>query len=78
VQCAIADTGPGMTAAQREHIFERFRRGASARAGDGAGLGLALVQIVARRHGGAIECASEPGQGSVFTLTLPLSGRASP
>jgi CHASE2 domain-containing sensor protein/two-component sensor histidine kinase len=75
VQCVIADTGPGMTAAQRARIFERFRRGVSARAGDGAGLGLAFVQTVATRHGGAIDCQSDPGEGSVFTLTLPLSGR---
>jgi signal transduction histidine kinase len=72
VSCVIADTGPGMTAEQREYIFERFGRGAPGRRGDGAGLGLAFVQAVATRHGGSIDCQSEPGKGSVFTLTLPL------
>jgi len=75
VVCAIADTGPGISAAQRERIFERFRhgRGASGRAHHGAGLGLAFVQAVATRHGGSIECTSEPGKGSIFILTVPLS-----
>jgi signal transduction histidine kinase len=75
VICAIADTGQGISAVQRERIFERFRRGggASGRAQHGAGLGLAFVQAVATRHGGSIDCTSEPGKGSVFTLTAPLS-----
>ena len=53
-------------------------RGDSARASDtkGTGIGLALVQRIVEGHRGAIEVESEPGQGSTFTLSLPLEGAA--
>jgi len=73
VICVISDTGRGMAADEVEHVFERFRRAASAEAQriDGAGLGLAFVQAVVQRHGGVITCASTPGVGTRFEIALP-------
>jgi signal transduction histidine kinase len=58
----------------RERLFQRFFRTAEARAvdGEGAGLGLCIAQSIARAHGGRIEVESVSGQGSTFTLFLPL------
>jgi CHASE2 domain-containing sensor protein len=67
VVCTVADTGRGMSPEQLERLFERFHRGA-AKGPDGVGLGLAFVQTVVERHGGAIACDSVEGRGSTFTL----------
>ncbi|MGI8688350.1 MAG: ATP-binding protein [Thermomicrobiales bacterium] len=71
----VADTGPGIDPAALPHLFDRFTRADSGRnrAAGGAGLGLAIAQAIARRHGGAITVASVVGAGSVFTVTLPLA-----
>jgi signal transduction histidine kinase len=71
--CVVSDNGCGMSQDQLSNLFQRFRR---ARAGanrrrDGVGLGLMLVQRVIARHGGAIDCESELGKGTSFTLTFP-------
>ena len=73
--CTVEDEGIGIAAEQIERLFEQFRRapGATARRIDGSGLGLAFVHTVAARHGGTIQCKSEPGKGTIFTLTLPLA-----
>ncbi|MBI4423949.1 MAG: HAMP domain-containing histidine kinase [Elusimicrobia bacterium] len=67
----VRDTGPGVPAAERERIFEKFRKGrASSR---GAGLGLAFCRLAVERHGGAIGVSDvERGGGSVFYFTLPI------
>ena len=73
IDLAVADQGPGLTpeeAALAFRPFQRFDRPGDA-AADGAGLGLAFVQAAAARHGGAVSCASTPGQGATFTLRLP-------
>ena len=74
VSISVRDRGIGISAGDRPHIFERFFRGhaleASAR---GTGLGLSLVQHVVSAHGGTIDVASEPGQGTTVTVRLPLS-----
>lgn len=72
VACTIADRGRGMSATQVASLFERFRRGGSGDRVDGVGLGLSFVEAVIQRHGGGIDCSSAPGQGTIFTITLPL------
>ena len=72
----ITDTGTGIPPAEREHIFERFRSGAELGDGRRTGLGLALVQAVARAHGGEALVRSTPGRGSEFELVLPVTAPA--
>jgi signal transduction histidine kinase len=71
----VADDGPGIPAAGRETIFERFTRLDEARAVDagGAGLGLAIAREIAERHGGRLDLRGE----SCFVLTFPLHTDAS-
>ncbi len=70
----ISDNGIGMDAATARRVFEPFTQGDSSktRRFGGTGLGLALSQRLAHLMGGRIAVRSEPGQGSVFTLELPL------
>jgi signal transduction histidine kinase len=70
----VADSGPGIPAAELPRIFERFYRGTNvgeARA-SGSGLGLAISRSIAEMHGGSIEVASREGEGARFTVHLPL------
>jgi len=73
----VGDTGIGMTASERRHMFSRFHRGADprARTHEGSGIGLALVYELVRAHGGTIEARSRRGHGTTMTVRLPL-GRA--
>jgi signal transduction histidine kinase len=70
----VRDTGTGIAPEHLPHIFERFYRadGGRARAAGGAGLGLAIARAIVQEHHGEIRVASTPGEGSVFTVTLPL------
>lgn len=70
VRMFVADGGEGIPADLLPHIFDRFRSGDSALP-RGTGLGLALVQAVARAHGGDVLVRSRPGRGSEFELRLP-------
>jgi heavy metal sensor kinase len=72
VGVTVADDGPGMPAAARTHVFERFYRvdAARGRAG-GSGLGLAICHEVATAHGGRVWVDTEEGAGSEFSLALP-------
>ena len=74
----VADSGPGIAAAHRERIFERFYRVDPGRARDagGVGLGLALARWAVEANGGRIELDSEEGRGSVFRMVLPALPRA--
>jgi signal transduction histidine kinase len=72
----IADSGAGIPATEREHIFDRFRSGTAAGDSRRTGLGLALVRAVARAHGGEALVRSAPGQGSEFELVLPVAAAA--
>lgn len=76
VKVEVADTGIGISAEDRERVFDRFFRTDAARGLDipGVGLGLSFTRMVAERHGGRLEVESEPGSGSVFSLVLPLNG----
>jgi signal transduction histidine kinase len=74
VEVSVTDNGPGIPAAQLEHIFERFTRGDAGltqRVG-GTGLGLAISKSLVELHGGTIEVDSTPGEGSTFRFRLPV------
>jgi len=73
VRIRIADTGVGIPPEHASHVFERFYRSdeARSRAAGGFGLGLSIVKWIAEAHRGAVDCASAPGTGSTFTVTLP-------
>lgn len=71
----VIDRGIGIALQQQERIFERFERAVARREFGGLGLGLWITRQVAQACGGAIEVQSEPGQGSTFTLRLPLAQR---
>lgn len=68
----VADDGPGVPAADRDRIFDRFYRGDSARSRQdgGSGLGLAIARTVAERHGGTLQLAAG-SPGATFVLSLP-------
>ena len=72
VSISVRDQGLGIPAPEREAIFERFVRGAESKTRHitGTGIGLALVRTIVLAHGGEIRLASEPGQGSQFTMVL--------
>jgi signal transduction histidine kinase len=71
VKVSVADTGPGIPAAARERIFERFVQSHDGGEPGAAGLGLAIVRDIVQAHGGRIFLDSEEGEGSRFTLELP-------
>jgi len=72
---SVHDTGIGISPEDAVHIFERFYRAdpARSRAVGGSGLGLAIVDWVVHAHGGSVSVDSQVGQGSTFTVTLPLA-----
>jgi two-component system sensor histidine kinase BaeS len=67
----VTDTGVGIAADELPHVFERFWRGQAAAGTSGSGIGLAIAAELARAHGGTLAAASQPGQGTTLTLTLP-------
>lgn len=73
----IRDTGIGMDEEVQLRIFQPYEQGDSnhARAGGGFGLGLSICKQLVELHGGTLQVDSAPGQGSVFTFTLPLSNQ---
>ncbi len=73
VAICIRDTGPGIAADLLPHIFERFFRGDVSRTGGGAGLGLSIAKELVHAQGGTLTVTSQVGQGSVFTVALPLA-----
>jgi two-component system, NtrC family, sensor kinase len=70
VRISISDTGSGIPDAIRERIFDPFFT--TKEAGKGTGLGLSITLGIIRKHHGLIEIDSAPGQGTTFTLTLPI------
>ncbi len=77
VEIAVADTGIGIPAVDKDRIFERFFRAdrARSRSDGGSGLGLSIAKWVAEAHFGSIDVVSRPGAGSTFTVSLPLSNQ---
>jgi two-component system, NtrC family, sensor histidine kinase KinB len=76
VTMTVADAGCGISAEHLPHLFEKFFRAPGQQRGSGTGLGLAIVREIIVAHGGTITCASEPGTGTTFTITLPLASAA--
>ena len=70
---SIADSGIGIEEENITRRFDRFYRGDRSRTTPGNGLGLCLVQAVVNAHGGSVDVKSSPGNGSIFTVRLPLS-----
>lgn len=68
----VKDTGSGISLEDQQRIFDRFSR-VGKRQSEGSGLGLAIVKAFTKAHRGKIELDSQPGKGSKFTITLPLS-----
>jgi len=67
----VRDTGQGIAASELPRIWERLFRGDRSRTTRGLGLGLSLVKAIIEAHGGSVNADSEPGKGSVFTVSLP-------
>jgi two-component system, NtrC family, sensor kinase len=74
LRLSVADTGCGMDDATKARIFEPFFT--TKKVGDGTGLGLSVVHGIIDKHGGRIEIESAPGQGSCFTVILPVAQTA--
>ena len=77
---SVRDRGPGIPAAFRSRVFEKFAQaeGASARTHAGTGLGLAISQTIVERLGGRLRFETEEGNGTIFFLELPLTQRSAP
>jgi two-component system OmpR family sensor kinase len=76
----VRDTGPGIAADDLPHVFERFYRGEKTRAREegGSGLGLSIVQALARAQGGDVAIQSAEGAGTAVTVWLPLAAPGPP
>ncbi|MBI2912251.1 MAG: GAF domain-containing sensor histidine kinase [Chloroflexi bacterium] len=72
VEVTVADTGPGIPATERDHVFERFYVG-HAHSG-GLGLGLYIARQLVELHGGRLWADGAPGGGARFTISLPMNG----
>jgi two-component system, OmpR family, sensor kinase len=74
VRLSVSDSGEGIDARDHQRVFERFTRGSTQRSpGGSAGLGLSIVDAIARAHGGHVELDSRLGAGATFTLVIPQS-----
>lgn len=72
VTIAVADQGCGIAPTDLVHIFERFYRADKSHGSEGFGIGLSIAKKIVEQHNGKIEVSSKVGDGSVFTVTLPL------
>lgn len=76
VRLSVRDQGIGIPQADQAQLFDGFQRASNVGSIPGTGLGLAIVKQAVQRHSGDITLHSEPGQGSCFTITLPLLPRS--
>jgi len=76
VVVAIADRGIGIPASDLDRLFERYHRGSNVSGIVGTGVGLYLVKMAVELHGGSVEVASREGEGSRFTIRLPIKSAA--
>jgi two-component system, OmpR family, sensor histidine kinase KdpD len=71
---SVADQGPGIDSIDQSMVFDKFYRGRGLRQSvQGTGMGLAIAKAIVEAHGGTISLTTQPGRGSVFSFTLPLS-----
>jgi two-component system, OmpR family, sensor histidine kinase MprB len=77
-ELTVRDHGPGISAEDLTHVFDRFYRGAEARGRPGSGLGLAIVRQVVRQHGGSVTAEHAPGGGTLMRLGLPGAETVAP
>ena len=75
---SVRDGGLGIPPDAQTRIFERFSRLESSKGTEGTGLGLSIVSAIALAHGGSVLLSSNPGQGSTFTIRIPLVDVAQP
>jgi signal transduction histidine kinase len=75
VEIAVADTGPGIRAEDRETIFQEFEQASDGKQEEGTGLGLPLSRKLVELHGGRLWVESEVGHGSTFRFTLPVEAQ---
>jgi signal transduction histidine kinase/DNA-binding response OmpR family regulator len=77
VELTVTDTGIGIAKEDQDRVFHEFQQVDSGvgRSQQGTGLGLTLTRRFARLHGGDVRLESQPGQGSVFTITLPVKAQ---
>ena len=72
---SVSDTGPGIDPKSLAAVFEEYRQTGDARTKrEGTGLGLAIVRRLAQLHGGEVGARSTVGEGSTFTVRLPIAG----
>ena len=78
VTFAVQDNGIGLPPGETGRIFKRFYQVDPhlSRTGSGCGLGLSIVQFIVNAHQGSVKVESRAGQGSTFTITLPVAKRA--
>jgi two-component system sensor histidine kinase MprB len=73
----VRDHGPGVPDAERELVFERFYRSATARTTPGSGLGLAIVRQIVSGHAGTVHVEAADGGGACFVIRLPVPAAGS-
>jgi len=73
VELSVQDHGLGLLPEDAVRLFQKFYRTKEGRRAKGAGLGLYICRLIVEAHGGGIRVSSQPGQGAVFTVALPLS-----
>ncbi len=71
VRIDVADSGPGIAAADQARVFDRFYKQDASRSRSGTGLGLSIVRAIAEAHGGTAAVSSTPGEGSTFSVEVP-------
>jgi signal transduction histidine kinase len=72
----VSDTGPGISEEDRTHLFERFYRIPGSEGAEGSGLGLSIANKIVEEHNGRIEVSSTLGEGTIFTVILPVTPAA--